>query len=71
MAAGASLLSQGRVLAVAAPAAADLQWVIQAGWADPASHAVGTGYTAAVRRALGPLTSELESYVNMLDFAAG
>jgi hypothetical protein len=51
-------------------AAADIQWVSQIGWADPASHAVGKQYADRMAASLYPLSGKMK-YINGLDLAEG
>lgn len=48
-----------------------MQWIVQAGWHDPASHQKGMGFAKLLRQTLGKHTNEMESYVNMLDCVKG
>ncbi|EFN59850.1 hypothetical protein CHLNCDRAFT_133629 [Chlorella variabilis] len=48
---------------------ADLQWVVQAGWADAAAHETGKAYAQRLRSVLGPLSTSMGRYVNLLDVA--
>lgn len=47
----------------------DLQWVVQAGWSDAAANPVGLRYTGMLREVLGPLSTSMSQYVNLLDVA--
>lgn len=53
------------------PAPADLHWVVQAGWTDPAHGGVGAAYTEALREALVPLSAASAPYINAVDTAEG
>ena len=53
------------------PFPADLQWVVQAGWADAAAHETGKAYAQRLRSVLGPLSTSMGRYVNLLDVAEG
>lgn len=52
------------------PPPADLQWVSQIGWADPASHEVGKKYADHLEAVLYPLSGEMH-YINGFDAAEG
>lgn len=49
---------------------ADVQWVVQVGWTDPACCDEGEAFAAAMLQALAPFSASLGSYVNMLDCVA-
>lgn len=50
---------------------ADVQWVVQAGWTDPAFHAEGQAYVAAAQEALGPFCRAHKPYINMVEYSPG
>ncbi|PRW50977.1 FAD-linked oxidase [Chlorella sorokiniana] len=47
----------------------DVQWVIQAGWTDPAHHAEGQAFTAAAQEALAPFCRAHKPYINMVEYS--
>lgn len=45
--------------------------MVQAGWSDAAANPVGLRYTGMLREVLGPLSTSMSQYVNLLDVAEG
>lgn len=48
-----------------------MQWVVQAGWTDPAVHAEGQAYAAAALKALVPFGQAEKPYINMVEYSPG
>ncbi|KAI7841233.1 hypothetical protein COHA_005070 [Chlorella ohadii] len=47
----------------------DVQWVVQAGWTDPAVHEEGSAYAAAALKALAPFCQAQKPYINMVEYS--